>query len=537
MSTNPKQNKINKKKQNKLKRTIQETTIVPQEEKIEQNQPMETEPIENKNEKQIENKIQITKQMYPIDKEFEETFKQELSTLKITQFTQLQQTLFSHISTTENIYIQSPHQQGMKYLLLFKLFQMIKTFPELKEEDLVDETKGGPYAIIICGDKNEVESMQCLIRNVVEINVTAWKGITGKQKETKTTLRKDPIIITTMSSLLNQLVNNSEFKCHNVQFIASISMEQYRNDEMIENFRKIFNRLPNCQKVLHSHENVEKINENMENYMTNGMKFVFEEKESMKQEVGYALYEMKDRNNLFATFVTQFASTKKLVLLFSTPAEVIFYEDILSQLELGKCVLLHALMSIEDQTNAIKSFKEMKTGILLTTQERHIPNVDMVVHFDIPKDLTNVHYESVEQLIIMIQKHEVEFVEELKSKRITKEYHFPANRLKRIQDKVEKIVSKQYYVHLEAREGYQRFIQSYHRLDHNLFSVKKLNLIEVAKSFGLENPTKVNLDVNGPENVSETPYEYKRKTFIGKDAYIPSVGKRNKIMKRVEGKK
>ena len=58
---------------------------------------------------------------------------------------------------------------------------------------------------------------------------------------------------------------------------------------------------------------------------------------------------MKDRNNLFATFVTQFASTKKLVLLFSTPAEVIFYEDILSHLEISECVLLHSLMNIEEQ--------------------------------------------------------------------------------------------------------------------------------------------------------------------------------------------
>ena len=67
--------------------------------------------------------------------------------------------------------------------------------------------------------------------------------------------------------------------------------------------------------------------------------------------------------------------------------------------------------------------------------------------------------------------------------------------------------------------------------------MKKLNLIEVAHSFGLENPTKVNLNINGPENVSDMPYEYKRKIFIGKDAYIPSIGKRNKIMKRAEGKK
>ena len=74
-------------------------------------------------------------------------------------------------------------------------------------------------------------------------------------------------------------------------------------------------------------------------------------------------------------------------------------------------------------------------------------------------------------------------------------------------------------------------------MNNAFFSVKKLNLIEVAHSFGLENPTKVNLDIQGPQGVSDTPYEYKRKIFVGKDAYVPQVGKRNKIVKKFQGKK
>ena len=524
-----KSNKINKKKQNQLKRKFQET----QKETTQNEQSKQMEIEQPKEEEHERNKpIELTNQMYPIEETIQTELQTELTSLKITQFTQLQHVVYPHLSNGKNLIIESPPQKGITYLLLLKIFQMIKTFPELKEEDLVDETKGGPYIIIICGDNNEVEAMQYLIRSVVDINVTAWKGITGKQKETKTTQRKDPIILTTLSSLLNQLVNNPEFTCHNVQFVASTSMERYQSDELMNNFKKIFNRLPKCQILLQSHSQFEEKNIS---FVSDGMKFVFEENERMKQEIGYAFYEMKDRMNMIGTLVNQFKS-KKIVLLFASPAEVIFYEDILNQLEIHECLILHALMSIEEQTNAITTFKSMKSGVLLTTQERIIPSVDMAIHIDIPKELYNVYYPSTKQIILMVQKHENAFIELLKIKRQTKEYTFSPSTMIKIQDKVTKMVSKQYYVHLEAREAYQKFIQSYNRLDINLFSVKQLNLIEVANSFGLENPTKVNLDISGPQNVSDTPYEYKRKIFIGKDAYIPSIGKRNKIVKRSQKK-
>ena len=77
MSKVIKPNKQNKKKQNKLKRTIQETFIVPPEEKQETKQ---TEQMEI--EEQKETKIEITKQMYPIDKQFQETYNEELTKLQ-----------------------------------------------------------------------------------------------------------------------------------------------------------------------------------------------------------------------------------------------------------------------------------------------------------------------------------------------------------------------------------------------------------------------------------------------------------------------
>ena len=478
--------------------------------------------------------IKMKEMMYDIPKEIKEQIGNELEKLGIKQINYLQKIVMKEIIEGKNIIIESQPQKGVTYLTLMKILLMAKSFPEIKEEDLEDDTKGGPYIIIICGDKNEAVATQYLIRNCLDINVSCWQGSVGTQKETKVALRKDPIVITTLSSLLNQLVNNPSFTCPNVQFVATFSMDKYDINDISQNFIKIFNRLPKCQYLLHSHTTInERISSSC---IENGIKYIFEDDKQLQQEVGYCFYQMKERTNLIATIVTQFKK-KKVVMLFASPAEAIFYEDILSRLEVHECLLLHSMMSIDEQLSIVKKFQEMSEGILLTTQERILPNVDLAVHVDIPHVLFDVTFKNAKQLIVFVQKHEEIFVEELKKRRPTREYQFPSSRLVQLQGKVEKLVAKQYYVHLEAREGYRFFIQSYHRLNPTYFSLKKLNLIEVAHSFGLENPTKVNLDIQGPENVSETPYEYKRKIFIGKDAYIPEVGKRNKIMKRLHSKK
>lgn len=72
------------------------------------------------------------------------------------------------------------------------------------------------------------------------------------------------------------------------------------------------------------------------------------------------------------------------------------------------------------------------------------------------------------------------------------EYEFPANKIANVQSQLEKLVSKNYYLHTSARDAYRSYVLAYnsHKLKH-IFNVHLLDLQAVAKSLGFSNPPMV----------------------------------------------
>ena len=64
----------------------------------------------------------------------------------------------------------------------------------------------------------------------------------------------------------------------------------------------------------------------------------------------------------------------------------------------------------------------------------------------------------------------------------------------RVQGQLEKLVSKNYYLHKSARDGYRSYLHAYnsHALK-DVYDVGNLDLAAVAASFGFEHPPKVTL--------------------------------------------
>ncbi|CAG2104502.1 unnamed protein product [Medioppia subpectinata] len=69
---------------------------------------------------------------------------------------------------------------------------------------------------------------------------------------------------------------------------------------------------------------------------------------------------------------------------------------------------------------------------------------------------------------------------------------------------LEKLISKNYFLNLSAKEAYKAFVRAYdsHSLKH-IFDVNRLDLVAVAKSFGFGVPPFVDLPVSG-KNPSRT---------------------------------
>ena len=61
---------------------------------------------------------------------------------------------------------------------------------------------------------------------------------------------------------------------------------------------------------------------------------------------------------------------------------------------------------------------------------------------------------------------------------------------------LEKLITKNYYLHKSAKEGYRSYLQAYASHQHrDIFNVNTLDLQKVAKAFGFQVPPAVNLGI------------------------------------------
>ncbi|EDR23517.1 ATP-dependent RNA helicase HAS1, putative [Entamoeba dispar SAW760] len=482
-----------------------------------------------------ERNIKINNEMYDIEEKIKKVIGKELEEMGITQFNQIQQEIVPELNKGKNIIVECPAHKGISSTVIARSIYLSKSFKDIKEEDIEKTENGGPFIIIICGDYNEVISTREIIKNFVNINVSCWTGVKNKNKEKKGVMRKDGIIVTTLGSILYQIVNNEEFKCPNLEFIGCTSMNKNEDMGIGKDYIKVFNRLPKCQVLLESNKKIDE--DIIKSSIKKGIKYKFEEEKKEEQEVGYVLYPLQRKNDIICT-IAKNPKKKKIVLKFFSNEEAIFYQDIMSRLNICEGIVLHTKMSIQEQREIIEKINNIEYCVVFTTQERIINKVDMGIFVDIPKDLDKVEYKGAQEMLLMIPNSSKEFIEKIKEKRKVHQYGFEINELINIEEKLKKLVSKQYYVHLEARDAYRRFIQNYNTLKFgNIFQLSKLNLIDIAHTFGLENPTIVNTDLQGAQGVSEVPYEYKRKIFIGKQATLPDFRIKGKSFSKKQTKR
>lgn len=93
------------------------------------------------------------------------------------------------------------------------------------------------------------------------------------------------------------------------------------------------------------------------------------------------------------------------------------------------------------------------------------------------------------------------------------EYTFPMDKVANVQTQVrlraaahrtltrhptqlEKLISKNYYLHQSARDGYRSYLQAYASYSlKKIFDVNKLDLAKVGRAFGFAVPPKVNISI------------------------------------------
>lgn len=187
-----------------------------------------------------------------------------------------------------------------------------------------------------------------------------------------------------------------------------------------------------------------------------------------------------------------------------------------------------------------------KSGILICTDVAarglDIPKVDWIIQFDPPDDPREYIHRvgrtaragSTGRALLFLLPQELGFLKYLKAAKVPlNEYEFPREKIANVQDQLEKLLTKNFYLHKSARDAYRAYIQAYssHGLK-DIFDAHELDLQKVAKGFGFENPPSVPLSIEAKKDNKRK--KTGQRIFSADNPYGKPQGDNSKKFKRVQ---
>jgi len=262
-------------------------------------------------------------------------------------------------------------------------------------------------------------------------------------------------------------------------------------------------------------------------------------------EQGYVVCEPDKRFLLLFTFLKKNAG-KKLMVFFSSCNSVKFHADLMNFVDLP-CWSIHGRQKQQKRTTTYYEFCEAKSGILLCTDVAarglDIPQVDWIVQYDPPDD-TREYLHRVGRTcrgatgkgkaLVFLLPTEMSYLKHLRAANISlHEYEFPEEKLANIQPQFDKLIEKNYYLNVAAKDGFRSYLQAYasHQLK-DVFDVSEIDLQKAGRSFGFQIPPKVTLNVK----VSGKTVRKNKMKFLEKnDKSLRYKDKDSSLLKKKEG--
>jgi len=211
---------------------------------------------------------------------------------------------------------------------------------------------------------------------------------------------------------------------------------------------------------------------------------------------------------------------KKVIVFFSSCNSVKYHAELLNYIDIP-VLDLHGKQKQQKRTNTFFEFCNATTGILLCTDVAarglDIPKVDWIIQFDPPDDPRDyIHRvgrtaragKSGRSLLFLLPT-ELGFLRFLKMAKVPlNEYSFPMDKLANVQGQLTKLISKNYYLHQSARDGFRSYIQSYASYSlKKIFDVNKLDLNKVGQAFGFSVPPAVNIPMGSLKNTESKKHK------------------------------
>lgn len=224
---------------------------------------------------------------------------------------------------------------------------------------------------------------------------------------------------------------------------------------------------------------------------------------------GFVMITNDKRLPLLFTFLKK-NRNKKCMVFFSSCMSVKFHHELFNYIDIP-VMSIHGKQKQNKRTTTFFQFCNVQTGTLFCTDVAarglDIPKVDWIIQYDPPDDPKEyIHrvgrtargIESHGNALLFLNPEERGFLQYLRDAKIPLvEYEFAWNKILNVQPQIEKLISRNYFLNMSAKEAYKSYVRAYdsHSLK-NIYDINKLDLLAVAKSFGFEHPPFVDLPVS-----------------------------------------
>lgn len=378
--------------------------------------------------------------------------------------------------------------------------------------------RNGTGVIIISPTRELAMQIYGVARDVLKYHSQTHGIVMGganRRTEAEKLAKGVNLLVATPGRLLDHLQNTKGFLFKNLQCLIIDEADRILEIGFEEEMKQIIKLLPkDRQTVLFSATQTHKVEDLARVSFKNQPIYIGVDDGRSKATVegleqGYCVVPSAKRFLLLFTFLKKNLK-KKTMVFFSSCNSVKFHSELLNYIDIP-CLDIHGKQKQQKRTTTYFEFCNAEKGILLCTDVAarglDIPAVDWIIQYDPPDDPREYIHRvgrtargegARGRALLFLTPEELSFLRYLKGAKVpVNQYEFPENKLSNVQSQLEKLVEKNYYLHQSARDGYRSYLLAYnsHAMK-DIFNVHRLNLQDVAASFGFNCPPKVNLNLD-----------------------------------------
>merc|ERR1712037_149029 len=225
-------------------------------------------------------------------------------------------------------------------------------------------------------------------------------------------------------------------------------------------------------------------------------------------EQGYVMSEGDARIRILYTFLKK-NKKKKIMVFFSSCMSVKFHYELFNYIDIP-VLSIHGKQKQSKRTSTYFQFCNAETGIMFCTDVAarglDIPAVDWIVQYDPPDDPKEYIHRvgrtargegGKGHALMILRPEELGFLRYLKQANVPlNEFEFSWSKVSNIQPQLEKLITKNYFLNLSAKEAYKAYVRAYesHSLK-QIYDVQNLDLKCVGQSFGFVVPPHIDIGV------------------------------------------